>query len=251
MCGAQVDGPMLKPGQRFQKTAKKTRIWRSPTSTRKAASDYLSAAALAADDDPQRLSYIYYAILNMCHSGHIAIADLLALGEMMEQCLTCCESLFGDDEDSLNPKKVTEIRELMKKLRKALEIEGVTPSRRLKPCPDYDAERDTTVDAIKPELFEIGEDEANWRTPDGKFIEINPIFREYAVEGRKAGWVESTKMDAALKGEATNKVSRNHGHDDWTHPSYMEFYKEVRITREKMKREAIQAFEKAKSESSV
>lgn len=234
-----MTGPIPLPKGVVQST------WWNPSYGREAACDYITAAAFSADDDPERANYLFIAINNMCHSGHVSIRDIKALYDIALKSMEAARPLFGDDAEANHQADEKRVRKLYKKLDTLVKSGKATLGSRLHPFPDPDGSMDTLVDEIVPTVFAEGENEMGWRTLDGKFEEVNPIFSKVRAGGgslaERGGWkkVTSPKKTSAKVGERTND------HDDWEHKSYHEFYEKARRRYQALEKEALDVFAQA------
>lgn len=151
--------------------------------TRNAACDYIKAAAFCSDDDPERANYLSIALTNMCHSGHVSIRDIKDIYDLLFKGIESSKTLFGDDpEDAIHSKDATKVGKFVTKLDVLVKGGKATLESRLKPIPDVDVQKDSRIEDMAPAFFAEDEDEAGWRTPDGKFVENNPIFLKAGEE---------------------------------------------------------------------
>jgi len=93
-----------------------TKIWRSPVYTRLAAMEYLRAAAFAAADDPERANYLFIAIDNMCHWGHVSIRQVKGFPTLALGNLDTCRPPFGAEPELMMVEPEKDVQKLINRL---------------------------------------------------------------------------------------------------------------------------------------
>ncbi|KAG9030155.1 hypothetical protein FRB95_004293 [Tulasnella sp. JGI-2019a] len=230
MCGAVITGPVPPPKGTILTT------WWSPFYTRRTACDYIAGAAFRADDDPECSNYLFIAISNMCHTGHVSIRDVKAVYEIALTSMNAARPLFGDD--GIHQDVEERARKLIQQLDSLVDSGKATLNSLLHPFPDPEGSGDTKMDEIVPTVFVQDENEVNWRTPDGMFVEFNPIFSEARRPAGTMAWYGGRKKAASMEtqlGGQDDKWERKNGHDDWQDTSYLECYLKARRIYEIMK----------------
>ncbi|KAG9003294.1 hypothetical protein FRB94_003240 [Tulasnella sp. JGI-2019a] len=257
MCGAATTG---------NDSRSKALLWRSPGFTREVACNYLQAAAYCADDDPERANYLCIALLHMCMSGHVSIDDIQAVYAIAQENVEAARLLFGDDVDANHHRTIGRVQKFIEKLHSLVASGEATIHSRLHPFPDANVQSETQIDQIEPTVFGPDEDESGWITPDGRFRERNPIFKDDR-EGEKAwsgGWdpvdlesptasrLSTMSLDSTASSEPIllSKLERKNGKDDWSMRSYLNVYQETRALYMAMEKEATEAFAKLEAEGS-
>lgn len=122
----------------------------------------------------------------------------------------------------------------------ALVVSGQpTPSSRLKPVDDNGIHRKTRIDQIGRSVFLPSEDEADWHTADGPFVERNPIFHEYRDSGA-TGWVGTADIEPS---SATELYERRYREYDWDDRSYLRIFQLAREEYDRRKDSASGKFD--------
>lgn len=215
-------------------------LWRSPKFTRLAAAHYIRAAAFTTPDDPERANHLAAALENMCHSGHVSISDVKSIYEIAMQAREDSRRLY-EEVPNVVPiyDMVGRAATFIQRLDALVESGQATPNSRLKPFPDNDIHGETRVDQIEPSVFLPGEDEADWRTPDGRFAERNSVFHEYRDSG-VTGWVNTADIGPPPVAETH---ARRYGKDNWGHRSYFRVFQLAREEYDRRKDAASERFD--------
>lgn len=224
--GAATDGPI--------DSTNDGPLWHSPHHTRSAAVEYIQAAAFSAEDDPEVHNYLFRSIVSMCHSGHVAISDVKGIYDIAMRSREASLVLYEEDKPRIaSTAEVKRMGRYIRKLDTLIASGEAKLESRLKPFPDPCMNKAAHIDQFVPSVFGDDEEESDWQTPDGKYFEINPIFRENRNPKlfMTMGWLTAAHAAAAKRaGLWLDKEGayRKYGKDDWDQKSYLEVYHETR-----------------------